>query len=141
MSEMEKTQDEVDELIFEVYSLNSDEKQFILDRFNNNVNQFNRPITIEEAVLRYIKNLVKNHIKDSMRLYTEDDILKIIQGYFDSKFEKNGYEILEEAEEIIQRKTIEVIKNGIKVGSKNIVFSGEEDSMDEPLLLSKKVVW
>lgn len=139
MSEMEKTQDEVDELIFEVYSLNSDEKQFILDRFNNNVNQFNKPITIEEAVLRYIKNLVKNHIKDSMRLYTEDDILKIIQGYFDSKFEKNGYAILEEAEEIIQRKTIEVIKNGIKVGSKNIVFSGEEDSMDEPLLLSKKL--
>ena len=33
---------------------------------------------------------------------------------------------------------MDVIKNGAKAGAKNVPFSGEDDSMDEPLLLSKK---
>ena len=139
LKEMEKNQNVLDEYIFEIYSLNNDEKQFILDRFSNNVNQFNKPMSIEEAVLRYLRNITKNCIKGSMKLYTEEDILRIIQGYFDSEFEKKGYEILEEAENILQKKTMDVIKNGAKVGAKNVPFSGEDDSMDEPLLLSKKL--
>ncbi len=49
--------------------------------------------------------------------------LSAIKQYIEGKFE-NGYKIIVEVESILGKSIINVIRGGIKIGSKNITLAG-----------------
>lgn len=90
---------------------------------------------LKQSVLNWLRAIVKDYIKEQKpKLYLDEDIEKIIRVQIEKKF-KNGYELISEAEAILDKNLIGVIRTGVKIGSASVTLAGKgPKDLDEPLL-------
>lgn len=95
---------------------------------------------IKQAVLNWLRAIVKDYIKEQKpKLYLDEDIEKIIRVEIEKKF-RNGYKLISETEAILEKSLIDVIRTGVKIGSVNITLAGKgPKDLDEPLLQQKVI--
>lgn len=95
---------------------------------------------LKQAVLNWLRAIVKDYIKEQEpKLYLDEDIEKIIRVEVEKKY-KNGYELISEAEAILEKSLINVIRGGAKIGSSNITLAGKgSKDLYEPLLQQKVI--
>ncbi|WP_027626237.1 Eco57I restriction-modification methylase domain-containing protein [Clostridium lundense] len=95
---------------------------------------------LKQAVLNWLRAIVKDYIKEQEpKLYLDEDIEKIIRIQIEKNF-KNGYELINEAEAILEKSLIGVIRSGVKIGSSNVTIAGKgAKDLDEPLLQQKVI--
>jgi hypothetical protein len=95
---------------------------------------------LKQAVLNWLRAIVKDYIKEQEpKLYLDEDIEKIIRIQIEKNF-KNGYELINEAEAILEKSLIGVIRSGVKIGSSNVTLAGKgSKDLDEPLLQQKVI--
>ncbi|MEN3005941.1 Eco57I restriction-modification methylase domain-containing protein [Dehalobacterium formicoaceticum] len=129
---------EIDEIIYKIYELDELDIKVIEEEFPNMPPKPNKNNDIKKVTLNFIRAIVKDILVNApAKLYEDTEIEALIKQYIEGKFE-NGYKIIEEVESILGKSIINVIRGGIKIGSKNITLAGGgSKDLDEPLIQQK----
>ncbi len=89
------------------------------------------------AILNWLRAIVKDSIKETNKLYLDEDIEKLIKQQIEAKY-SNGSTLIDEIESICSKPLIDIVRAGLKIGSSATMFGadpkkGSKDT-DEPLL-------
>ena len=94
---------------------------------------------LKEAVLNWLRAIVKDNITGTNKLYLDEDIEKLIKLKIEEKY-PNGHELIDEAEQILEKTILEVIRAGVKITSSSKTLAGEgSKDLDEPLLQQRVI--
>ena len=94
---------------------------------------------LKEAVLNWLRAIVKDNITGTNKLYLDEDIEKLIKHKIEEKY-PNGHELIDEAEQILEKTILEVIRAGVKITSSSKTLAGEgSKDLDEPLLQQRVI--
>lgn len=137
--EVDGLQDELDDIFYDIYDISEEEKNIIEENITGKVLEKDDVSSIAQACLSYLRYCAYCVMCKEIRLYTSEELVKGIEHIIEEKF-NNGYQIIEEIEDILGRKIIEVISFGVKVNGRNEKFAGTSTSdLYEPLILTKKL--
>ncbi len=138
--EVNGLQEELDGLFYDIYNMSSSERKLIEENITGKIIIKDDVSSIEKACMNYLRFLVYSAMVDSeSRLYTEEDLLHIIQQKVENAFD-SGYQIIEEIEKIINKRIQDVISSGTKIDGSTEKFAGTSTKdMYEPLIIAKKI--
>ena len=130
-------QKEINEIIYKIYELSEEDIKKIEEEIPDKIMK-PKDNNIKYAVVNYLRMIVKDSINNKeSKLFTDEEIVIIIKKYIESKF-MDGYLIINEIEAILERRILNFIRGGVKIGSSITIFAGKRaDDSDEPLLQQK----
>ena len=129
---------EIDELIYNLYGLNEEERRIIDNEICAPIAIEKDILSIENATFNYIKQTIKTRINNSKKLF----LLSELTDVFCAEIEKceNGIQLIEEIEGIMNCPIHTIIKNGVNTGNgKKVIYGKSSKDLSEPILVSKEI--
>lgn len=137
--ETDRLQEELDNIFYDIYNISEEEKSIIEENITGRIISQEDVASIEKTCLSYLRYQAYCVMSKETRLYTVEDLVKEIEHIIEEQFD-NGYQIIEEIEDILGKKIKEVISSGVKVDGINEKFAGTSTSdLYEPLILANKL--
>ena len=137
--EAESLQEKLDNIFYDIYDISDEEKTIIEESITGKVLDKEEVVSIERTCLNYLRYYAYCVMRKELRLYTADDLSKELEHAIESQFD-DGYQIVEEIENILGKKMKDVISSSVKVDGNNEKFAGTSTSdLFEPLILSNKL--
>ena len=142
LDELENLQLEIDQIIYSVYELCEEDIGTIENDITHRMSKASDDIDIKKATLNYLRAILKDYlILQTPRIYTDEEISRIIEKRVDDIFGKDsGYKIIEEAEAILEKPIINVIRGGLKINSTTINFCGLSNNDNEEPYLQQRIL-
>ncbi len=140
--DMESLQDNIDKKIYEIYDLSAKDIIYLEEQvFSYYISQVIEPISIEEAIIRFVRELIKLSIKNQNRLYTSTEIIYILQQCIEDNFEEiEGYKIIEEIESLCKSELYSLVVSGVKVGTQKYEVYGQGSKDEKEPYIQMKVI-
>lgn len=133
-------QKEIDRLIYRLYGLAKQDIRVIEGELPDIQPEKERAKTKKEAVLSYLRTMVKERlVENKPSLYRDQEIEVILRECFFSEFGFIlGDQLWKETETLLERTVLHSIRGGILLDSATIPFAGEEGKdAGEPVLRQK----
>lgn len=138
LDEIDKKSKEIDELIYNIYGLNEEERRIIDNEVHAPIASEKDILSIENATFNYIKEVIKNNLKNSKKLFLLSDLTNIFCAELEKR--ENGVQLIEEIEGILNSSIHTIILNGVNTGNtKRVIYGKNSKDLSEPILVSKEI--
>lgn len=136
--EINEAAKKIDRLIYKIYDLRDKEIEIIDKEINAPIALETDAATIEKATFNFIKEVIKERLLNSKRLYQLRELVNIFCSTLEER--QNGFALIEEVESILNSSIAEIIKNGVNFGTTKLAIYGKDSKdMSEPILISKEI--
>lgn len=124
---LEVLQDELNNHVYEVFDLSKLDIDFLEKNVKDLYNPVQLPVSsIQQIALRFIRSIFRTESNGKGRLYTVDDVVKMIELHLESiPFDITAHMVKEEIEDILGNTLDEVIKGNIKINNQKSALAGD----------------